>query len=80
MAYCSITNHELVEQVKILTEQVKVLQQREDERVQNNQHKLQRMQELQRVSQKPVINDKECEQRDKNGWGVGKWSYLTPWD
>lgn len=72
-----ISNQELVDQVKNLTEQVKVLTVRVKCLEQSKYEHNQTIQELQHTSQKSVINHEE---RDKNGWGVGNWSYLTPYD
>lgn len=72
-----ITNQELVDQVKKLTEQVKVLTARVKGLEQSKYEHNQTIQELQHTSDKFVINHEE---HDKNGWGVGNWSYLTPYD
>ena len=71
------TNQELIDQVKNLTEQVNVLIVQVKDLQQSKYVHNQSIQELQHTSQKSVINHEE---RDKNGWGVGNWSYLTPYD
>lgn len=71
------TNEELIDQVKNLTVQVKVLTEQVKDLQQSKHEHNQTIQELHHTSQKSVIN---YEERDKNGWGVGNWSYLTPYD
>lgn len=72
-----ISNQELTIQVKSLAAQVKVLTEQVKDLQQSKHEHNQTIQELHHTSQKSVINHEE---RDKNGWGVGNWSYLTPYD